>query len=347
MSYVSKSSSCVRKDCAGNFWLKKDHKYFYQTQKQLFAVERKYSDFVVCAFDGCGATKFFHQQILPEEQHWNSVLPKLTKFWRTCILPEVLGKWYTTKHFMTQVQTDKEPVAGGICYCRKNTDEKDVLCCDPKCPIVSFHLSRVKIESIPKTCYCPHSRHLTEFKKSRKAKIKEPKKKEDPSVPNSAMSYDFICVCRSKSTESEKLLQCHDESCENGRFFHLDCLKYKRMPNNSQTTWICPSCCKKVKVTRPHKDDDDHVTFIQTLYTPTEKYQSVVSLGDNEFGIILSPTGWLDCAIIHEAQVLLANVNKNISRFHAELPCFHFRSFRKCSLQSRSQRSTAQQQVEL
>ena len=54
-----------------------------------------------------------------------------------------------------------------------------------------------------------------------------------------------------------------------GRFFHLNCLKYKRIPNNNQTTWICPSCHKKVKATHPQKvvvdDDDDDVTFIQTL----------------------------------------------------------------------------------
>ena len=132
------------------------------------------------------------------------------------------------------------------------------------------------------------------------------------------MSYDFICVCKSKPSESEKLLHCHNKSCENGRYFHLNCLNYKRMPNNSQTTWICPSCRKKVKVRRPHKDDDDDdgdVTFIQTLSTPTEKYKSLMSLGDNEFNLISSPTGWLDCAIIHEAQILLANINKNISGF--------------------------------
>ena len=88
------------------------------------------------------------------------------------------------------------------------------------------------------------------------------------------------------------------------------------MPNNSQTTWICPSCRKKVKVRRQHKDDDDDdVTFIQTLYTPTEKYISLISLGDKEVNLISSPTGWLDCAFIHEAQILFANINKNISGF--------------------------------
>ena len=119
--------------------------------------------------------------------------------------------------------------------------------------------------------------------------MKESKEKKDPNVPNPAMSYDFSCVCKSKPSESEKLLHCHNESYENGRYFHLNCLNYKRMPNNSQTTWIGPSCRKKVKVRRPHKDDD--VTFIQTLYTPTEKYKSLMSLGDNEFNLISSPTG--------------------------------------------------------
>lgn len=88
----------------------------------------------------------------------------------------------------------------------------------------------------------------------------------------------------------------------------------------SQTTWICPSCCKKVKVTRLKKDDDN-VTFIQTLYTPTEKYKSIMSLCDNEFNIILLPTGWLGCAIIHEAKVLLTNINKNIGGFQRPTLC--------------------------
>ena len=143
--------------------------------------------------------------------------------------------------------------------------------------------------------------------------MKESEDKKDPSVPNTAMSYDFICVCKSKLGQSEKLLQCHNESCynescENGRFFHLNCLKYKRMPNNGQTTWICPSCRKKITVSNPYKDDDDDddddVTFIQTLSTRTERYKSLMSLGNHEFELISSPTRQLDCAIIHEAQML-------------------------------------------
>ena len=318
-NYLTKTSSCLRKNNSGEFCIKKDHAYYYQTQQQLFTVKRNYCDFVVCAFDGCGTAKFFNQRILPDQEHWNSVLPKLTKFWRTCILPEVLGKWYTRKHFMTANETDKQPERGSTCYCRANTqDEKTVVCCNPACPIVSFHLSCLKIESVPKTWYCPTCRTLPQFKRSRKAASQILNSKQNSGVSHPAMSLDCICICHSKPVKSEKLLQCHNATCKNGGFFHLNCLNYKRMPNNSQTTWVCPACRKKVKVTHTNdddEDDDDDVTFIKTLNTQTEKHKSLGSLGQNEFDLVLLPTGWLDCTIIHEAQILLGAVNKSIKGF--------------------------------
>ena len=50
-SYVLKKNSCLEK-VAGKFQLKRSHNYFFQVQQQLFTLpERKYNDFVVCAFD--------------------------------------------------------------------------------------------------------------------------------------------------------------------------------------------------------------------------------------------------------------------------------------------------------
>lgn len=46
-----------------------------------------------------------------------------------------------------------------------------------------------------------------------------------------------------------------------------------------------------------------------------------MSLGDDDFKLILSHTGWPDCAIIHEAQIILANINKNISGFQRPTLC--------------------------
>ena len=46
--------------------------------------------------------------------------------------------------------------------------------------------------------------------------------------------------------QSDKLLECHSGNCKSGNFFHLTCLGYKKMLNNSKTTWQCNNC-KKMK----------------------------------------------------------------------------------------------------
>ena len=57
----------------------------------------QFCDFVVCAFGDNGA-EIVSERIYPDKQHWTNVLPKLSNFWRYCILPEILGRWYTRKN---------------------------------------------------------------------------------------------------------------------------------------------------------------------------------------------------------------------------------------------------------
>ena len=52
-------------------------------------------------------------------------------------------------------------------------------------------------------------------------------------------------MCGSSPKANERLLKCHSEDCKNGNFFHLNCLDYKRMSNNSQTTWMCSKLTAK------------------------------------------------------------------------------------------------------
>lgn len=147
-----------------------------------------------------------------------------------------------------------------------------MICCNVSCPIVSFHLPCLPIVSIPKTWYCPRCRILPQFKRSRKVTGETKKMKQSVCIPHPEMSLDCVCICKLKPSKSEKLLECHSESRKSGRFFHYNCLYYKRMPTWicpwCRTTWICPWCRKKVKGTGPHNDGD--VSFIQTLHNPTE-----------------------------------------------------------------------------
>lgn len=54
------------------------------------------------------------------------------------------------------------------------------------------------------------------------------------------------------------------------------------------------------------------MTFIKTM---RNKHMSLGTLIEADFDFITSPTGWRDCTIIHEAQLLLEKTNPNIEGF--------------------------------
>ena len=104
---------------------------------------------VVCGFNEQIA--FFCERILPDICHWNSVVPKLNHFWRYCVLPEILGKWYTMKRNVSQ------PSSGlsSVCFCRMNTTDAVVTCSNQACHISSFHLTCLKVQKVPNKWFCP------------------------------------------------------------------------------------------------------------------------------------------------------------------------------------------------
>ena len=239
-SYVGKKVSCLEK-VEGTYKLKRNHQYYYQVQQQLFTTHKKYCDFVVCAFNG-NRRAFAHERIYPDTAFWENNLPKLTTFWRTCVLPEILGKWYSRRsnRIVAGISDDD------ICYCRMDKEaEPTVTCSNSSCPFSKFHLSCLRITTpTPKTWYCPNCRKLPEFKRSRAKKTTQ-----KISTPGEALAMEHICLCRTQAVSGQKLLKCQGDECDDGRFFHLACLNYKCLPNN-RTSWLCPSCRKK-KTPRP------------------------------------------------------------------------------------------------
>ena len=349
-SYVLKKNACLEK-AAGNFQLKRNHNYFFQVQQQLLTLpERKYNDFVVCAFDSSHRATIIKERIYPDHGHWKEVLPKLTTFWRTCILPEILGRWYTRKCDIS----DEIPQAGvGICFCRMPSCGNTVKCGNPHCPFVEFHPSCLAISTpLPRVWYCPHCCRLPQFKRSKKGKEKSPE------IMAKALSLNSICICQAVPQQSDKLLECHSDDCQSGKFFHLTCLGYKKLPNNSKTTWKCTDCktkhakpfhastavpgtCQETPVapttcfSQSHDDkpasyeldnaqesdhdseeesaDDIEVTMVTT--SESERYRPLRNLDEQDYQLIMSPHGWLDGAIIHSAQVLLQKINPLIEGF--------------------------------
>ena len=173
-----------------------------------------------------------------EENPWMHATPDFLcscdccgEFWRICVLPEVLARWYTRRENVT---VDGASLADATCYCRQETVEETVKCCNPNCPIQQFHLSCLGIDGIPKTWYCPNCRALPEFKRGSS-------KKQSAGIINEAMKMDLICTCKAVAEKKDKLVKCSNAHCTNGKFFHLSCLGRKRMPNNSKS-WLRSVC---------------------------------------------------------------------------------------------------------
>ena len=275
------------------------------------------------AIDKAKNTHLFVQRIYPDVQHWNSVLPKLETFWRICILPEILGRWYTRRCTIPPTLLSKD----AICFCRTERDEDSILCSNKDCPYQRFHPSCLSLTSIamPKTWYCPHCCRLPQFKRKGNTR-KSPK----PTVvaDHAVMKHDSICVCKAKPTPTDKLVECHGESCTNGKYFHLSCLGLKRYPNNHRTTWKCPPC-KKVTPAQANDtsttcssssdsssgEDESDVVITKVTQGETDKTSELANLSDYHFDLIVNPTGWLDCDIIQQAHVLLQQENPAIAGF--------------------------------
>ena len=372
-AYVGKKDSCLEK-VNNTSRLKRNHQYLYQVQQQLFVTGHKYCDFVMCSFLNNKQPVLFIERIYQDPYHWDCVLPKLTKFWRTCILPEVLGRWYTRKHDIAAPPPISTP-GPSICYCRKPRNEMIVSCENPKCPFTEFHYSCLEISGpLPKPWYCPICQLLPQCKKLKKAPQKTLQNLDE------ALKYDSICICKAKPKVGEK--KCHSTNCQNGNFFHLQCLQYKRMPNNNKTTWVCSDCkvnlaspttCSSLNTTTSSsihdlssvsvnhnsattaftsridinspttcsstcttnmttdnkpclsddgqdstdefESDDDDIVLTFVGKGESDRVGSFGNLDANDHDTILSPTGWLDCKVIHECQIYLQKVNPLIEGF--------------------------------
>ncbi|XP_022802529.1 uncharacterized protein LOC111340026 [Stylophora pistillata] len=241
--YSHKSTSCLE-DVNGKLKLRRTHNYYYQVQQQLFTLpERKFCDFVVFSRDSQGNSQIVCDRINPDTEHSKNVLSKLEVFWRICILPEMLGRWYTRRCD----QPDRVPDENAICFCRGSHSDGVIPCSNVDCPYGKFHKTCLALDnvSIPKKWYCPHCCKLSQYQKGKKAS----NQKVQSTIHQAAMKYNTICVCNGKASTIDRLVECHNTTCKNEHFFHLWCLGLKRLPNNSKTTWLCPDCSGKKTTT--------------------------------------------------------------------------------------------------
>ena len=102
------------------------------------------------------------------------------------------------------------------------------------------------------------------------------------------------------------------------------------MPNNALTTWECTGCksggkvklnskaAKESKMQACNSDNDD-IIITGISASPTEKSASLAKLNEEQYKLILSPSGWLDCDIIHEVHVCLRDITLELRVYRDQL----------------------------
>ena len=115
------------------------------------------------------------------------------------------------------------------------------------------------------------------------------------------------------------------------------------MPNNSKTSWKCAGCKRVIQsdsaattcassavssscISVPSMSTasvsassssvgSDSVSFVKELKGQINKHGAPANLEESDYLIVLDQFGWLNCNIIHGAQVLLYEANPSIKGF--------------------------------
>ena len=153
---ANKPQFCLKRS-EGGLHLKCDHPYFYQCQLQLHVTGFDYCDFVVWT------QKSMHvERIVADGEFIAKHLPAAILFFRHCILPELLSKWYTSQHTTSVPSISKEDVPpddeddGTWCYCKRPNAGEMIGCDNKHCPTVWYHMSCLKMKNAPKGKWlCP------------------------------------------------------------------------------------------------------------------------------------------------------------------------------------------------
>ena len=93
---ISDKQFCLTKSDDGLLYLDHGHAYYYQVQTQMFICNVEYCDFCVFTFPAEREDSLPHiERIFRDGDFLEMCLEKARCFFRTCLLPEILGHWYT------------------------------------------------------------------------------------------------------------------------------------------------------------------------------------------------------------------------------------------------------------
>lgn len=201
---------CLGKEEDGQYFLKKDHAYYYQVQLQIFLCSAKYCDFIV--YTGNAPTVV---RVQPDEEFMTSNLEAVTKFFKLCVLPELAAKFFS-KTFAAPLSevSVTEPAAGAT--------------------TASASLSAATISR--------NSSATTSTTALSSAVGSVPAPAPFPTSSTSTSSTQPASgVCHCKQDKASATVMCGSPDCPI-RLFHMSCLRMKSAPKHK---WFCPECRRK------------------------------------------------------------------------------------------------------
>ena len=149
-----------------------EHAYYYQLQLQMKLCEVDYGDLVVWR-----PNELVILRIYIDKNFVTSAIANATTFYKTGILPELLGKWYskvsmvnpnpetvstTSKEALTTAPSSTSTIKNSSekwCYCQTEEYGTMIGCDNENCSIAWYHIDCLNIENIPNgKWYCPDCR---------------------------------------------------------------------------------------------------------------------------------------------------------------------------------------------
>ena len=215
---ASQDSRFCLKKVDGSLRLDNSHAYYYQIQSQLFVCDVEYCEFCVCTFVEDDESKGLHiERIYKNEGFWLECISKAEQFFKTCLLPEILGKYYTRPNSdLTQVTDNEQPSTSG------NNDTQ-------KLSTSSHSSETINTGGISGT---GSSDTLDQ-------NISASNSNDVPDNDDNVFDNDeepTYCYCN--GPDKGKMIACDNPTCPM-QWFHVRCLGIRYIPKGK---WYCPEC---------------------------------------------------------------------------------------------------------
>lgn len=145
----------------------RSHQYYMQCQLQMHVTKRLYCDFVVWHH-----ASVHIERLEPDNAVITEALIKAKRFFKLCILPELIGKWYTRQRNLDEIEVSSQDHEdeGTWCYCRESKGGSMVGCDNDKCAIKWFHLSCLGMSEAPSGKWICPTCHPAKKQKLKKVK---------------------------------------------------------------------------------------------------------------------------------------------------------------------------------